>query len=461
MSKWISKIKEIFTLRRAKPAQILIFGFFAVISIGALLLMLPISSISHEFTSPYTAYFTATSATCVTGLACVDTELYWSGFGQAVILMLIQIGGLGVMSMAMMFSMLLKRRVSPKERVIFVQSMNLFTGEKMFSFIKKMLIFTFAFEGTGTLLLSFKFIPMFGFWGGLWKAIFHAVSAFCNAGFDILGKFNGSEFRNLELFADDPYVTIIIGTLIVCGGLGFIVWVDIYKAIKEHKKLMLYSKMVLVITGTLILMGTAVFLFAEWNNPETMGNASSGGKVLRSLFLSITCRTAGFSTMPLAGLNGASKTFAMLLMFIGGSSGSCAGGIKTVTMGIILISVFQIVKGNRDINIRKHRIENEVVTQAFSLMVIAGLVVMVGSFILSFTENFNYVDVAFEAFSAFGTVGLSAGVTPFLSHGGMVVIMALMFFGRVGIITITYAILMGVNKDKQALRYPKANILIG
>lgn len=460
MSKWISKERFSVSLHKVKPAHIIIFGFFMVISVGAFLLVLPISSVDHVFTSPYTAYFTATSATCVTGLAYVDTELYWSGFGQAVILLLIQIGGLGVMTMTMMFSLLLKRRVSPKERVIFVQSMNLFSGEKMFSFVKKMLAFTFTFEGLGAFLLSLKFIPMFGFWNGLWKSVFHAVSAFCNAGFDILGKFSG-EFSNLEHFADDPYVNIVFELLIICGGLGFIVWVDIYRAIKEHKKLMLYSKMVIAVTLILIFGGAAVFLGAEWSNPETMGNATVGGKILRALFLSVTCRTAGFSTMPLLGLQGGSKTTAMLLMFIGGSSGSCAGGIKTVTIAVILISVFQIAKGKREIDIRKHRIENNVLTQAFSLFTIAGLVVMLGGFILSFTEKFDFVNVAFEAFSAFGTVGLSTGVTPELSHAGMIVIMALMFFGRVGIITITYAILMGINDDKQAIKYPKANLLIG
>lgn len=454
------KTDEFFKIRKLTPAQILILGFFLVISAGAFLLMLPISSIDRSFTSPLTAYFTATSATCVTGLVTVDTAVYWSSFGQAVILLLIQIGGLGFMSMAMMFSMLLKRRVSPMERVIFVQSMNLFTGEKLFLFIKKMLTFTFVFEGLGAFLLSFKFIPMYGFGEGLWKSVFHAVSAFCNAGFDIFGGRYGA-FTSLEHFADDFYVNAVIGALIVCGGLGFIVWVDLYKSIKEHKKLMLYTKMVIIISGALIVMGTAVFVTSEWNNSETMGNASAGGKILRAIFMSITCRTAGYATMPLGGLSGASKAFAIVLMFIGGSSGSCAGGIKTVTMGIVLVSVFQIIKGNKDINIRKHRIDNGVVTNAFALFVTAGLVVLTSGFLLSFTENANFIDIMFEAFSAFGTVGLTAGLTPILSGVGQVIIMALMFFGRVGIITITYAILMGINKEKSEIRYPKANILIG
>lgn len=451
---------ELLKKRKLTPAQILIVGFFLVISAGAFLLMLPFSSIDRVFTNPLTAYFTATSATCVTGLITVDTGVYWSGFGQAVILLLIQIGGLGFMSMAMMFSMLLKRRVSPMERVIFVQSMNLFSGEKLFLFIKKMLLFTFVFEGLGALLLSFKFIPMYGFGEGLWKSIFHSVSAFCNAGFDIFGNKYGA-FTSLEHFANDFYVNAVIGALIVCGGLGFIVWVDIFKSIREHKKLMLYTRMVLVISGILIIAGTFVFAIAEWNNPQTMENASVGGKILRAAFMSITCRTAGYATMPLRGLSGSSKVFSILLMFIGGSSGSCAGGIKTVTMGIVLVSVFQIIKGNKDVNIHKHRIDHGVVINAFALFIIAGLVVLTGSFILSLTENAEFIDIAFEAFSAFGTVGLTAGVTPVLSGVGQLLIMALMFFGRVGIVTITYAILMGINSEKTEIRYPKANIIIG
>lgn len=444
------------------PAQIIIFGFLGVISIGALLLMLPMSSKNHVFTNPLTAYFTATSATCVTGLVRVDTDLYWSGFGKSIILLLIQIGGLGFMSMAMMFSMLLKRRVTPKERIVFVQSMNLFSGEKMFFFIKNMLAFTFTFEGMGALLLSFKFVPMYGFGTGISKSIFHSVSAFCNAGFDILSGFSGREFSSLEIFADDLYVNLVIEMLIICGGLGFIVWFDIYKYIKERKKLLLYSKMVLIISGTLILIGTTVFLIAEWNNPATLGNASVGGKFLRALFMSVTCRTAGFSTIPLGDMKAVSMAFSMVLMFIGGSSGSTAGGIKTVTIGVLLIAVFQITRGNKDVNVRKHRLDEKAVLRAFVLLIIGGFFVMLSTFVLSLTEqSFSYGDIAFETFSAFGTVGLTTGITPSLSILGQLIIMAIMFFGRVGIITITYAILMGLDNDKKAFRYPKANILIG
>jgi len=461
MSKWNFKYLRFFSLSRYSPAQIIIFGFLLVITVGAFLLMLPISSVDRVVTDLSTAFFTATSSTCVTGLIIVDTASYWSMFGKSIILLLVQIGGIGFMSMAMLFSILLKRRVSPKERMVFVQSMNLFSGEKLFSFIKNMLAFTFIFEAIGAFLLSFKFIPIFGFFDGVAKSVFHSVSAFCNAGFDLMGMFSG-EFSSFEYFKDDIYVNIVLQVLIICGGLGFVVWYDIYKKFKEKKKLWLYTKLVLCISAILIITGTFVFAVAEWNNPQTIGTASAGQKILRSMFMSVTCRTAGFATIPIGELEDASKAMSMILMFIGGSSGSTAGGIKTVTIGIVLISVFQIARGNKDINIHKRRIEPQIISRAFALTVIAAFAVLLSSFILSFTERgFSYDNVAFEAFSAFGTVGLSTGITPFLSGIGRLIIMALMFFGRIGIITITYAIMMGLDADRQSIRYPKASILIG
>lgn len=466
MSKWNSKRQTSGkrTFGRFTPPQIIILGFLSIIILGALFLMLPISLESKRFDSPLTAIFTATSATCVTGLSLVDFERYYSAFGQAVILLLIQIGGIGFMSLAMLFNLLLKRRVSPKERVIFVQSMNLFSGEKMFPFIKSMLAFTFGFEGVGALLLAFRFVPKFGFGAGIAKSVFHSVSAFCNAGIDILGRSNPNPFMNFELYADDVYVNAVIGLLVVCGGLGFIVWHDIFQAIRERKKLFFYSKLVLTISGILLVSGAALFLVSEWGNPATIGNCSAGGKILRSIFLSINCRTAGFTTVNIEGLTDVSKVTAMLLMFIGGSSGSTAGGIKTVTIGIVLIAVFQIIRGNREIDVWKRRIDNSVVSRAFSLFVISGLTLLVSGFLLNFTEKsggYEFFDLVFEAFSAFSTAGLPTPVTLGLSHVGRVIILALMFFGRVGITTIAFTVMMSLNAEKQSVSYPKANILIG
>lgn len=428
------------------------------------MLALPISLAEKHFDNLFTALFTATSATCVTGLSLVDFERYYSDFGQAVILLLIQTGGLGFMSLAMLFNLLLKRRVSPKERLIFVQSMNLFSGEKMFSFIKNMLAFTFIFEGAGALLLAVRLIPMFGVGEGIAKSVFHSVSAFCNAGIDLFGMSNPQPFMSLNMFADDLYVNAVIGLLVVCGGLGFIVWYDIYRAIKDRKRLFLYSKMVLAISGILIVSGAALFLVSEWDNPATIGNASVGGKILRAVFLSINCRTAGFTTFSVEALTDVSKVTAMLLMFVGGSSGSTAGGIKTVTVGVILVAVFQIIRGNREINIHKRRIENGVVSRAFALLTVSALTLLVSGFLLSFTEKaseYRFFDIVFQTFSAFSTTGLPTPVMSNLSALGRIIIMALMFFGRVGITTIAFTVMVSLKAEKQPFSYPKANFLIG
>ena len=428
------------------------------------MLALPISLAEKHFDNLFTALFTATSATCVTGLSLVDFERYYSDFGQAVILLLIQTGGLGFMSLAMLFNLLLKRRVSPKERLIFVQSMNLFSGEKMFSFIKNMLAFTFIFEGAGALLLAVRLIPMFGVGEGIAKSVFHSVSAFCNAGIDLFGMSNPQPFMSLNMFADDLYVNAVIGLLVVCGGLGFIVWYDIYRAIKDRKRLFLYSKMVLAISGILIVSGAALFLVSEWDNPATIGNASVGGKILRAVFLSINCRTAGFTTFNVEALTDVSKVTAMLLMFVGGSSGSTAGGIKTVTVGVILVAVFQIIRGNREINIHKRRIENGVVSRAFALLTVSALTLLVSGFLLSFTEKaseYRFFDIVFQTFSAFSTTGLPTPVMSNLSALGRIIIMALMFFGRVGITTIAFTVMVSLKAEKQPFSYPKANFLIG
>ncbi len=461
MSKWSFSKTDRNKKARLTPGQIIIIGFVAVILVGGLLLMLPISSVAGKSTSPSDAFFTATSATCVTGLTVLDTDTYWSGFGKGIILTMIQVGGLGFMSLAMLMSMLLKRRVSPKERVVFVQSMNLLTGERMFSFVKHMLVFTFAFESVGALLLAFKYVPLFGFWPGLAKSVFHSVSAFCNAGFDLMGGFSG-EFSGLSFFAEDYYTNIVIGSLVIFGGLGFVVWQEIVEKIVSKKRLSLYSRLVLVISALLVFGGGLIFLITEGQNPHTLGGLSPGGKIIGSWFMSVTCRTAGFAALPVGKLKGVSLGLSMLLMFVGGSSGSTAGGVKTVTVGIVMIAVFQIIKGNREINIRKRRLDMNVVSRAFALIIIAGMTLLAGSFIISFTDSvFGFSDILFEAVSAFGTVGLTTGITPEISVFGRIVLMALMFFGRIGVITITYTIMKSLDSDTKSIKYPRTNVLLG
>lgn len=442
------------------PTKTIILGFLVVIFIGGLLLMLPVSSADGAFTDPIDAFFTATSSTCVTGLVVRDTATEWSMFGKGVILALIQIGGLGFMSMAMLVSALIKRTVTPRERVIFAQSMNLSAYDRLFRFLHNMIAFTFAFEFAGALLLSFRFIPMFGFWEGLTKSVFHSVSAFCNAGFDTMGFFSGP-YSSLTAFSGDAYVSIIIALLIICGGLGFVVWQNIGRRIREGQRLNVYSRLVLLISGLLLVLGTVVIAAAEWNNPQTLGPMSVPDKLLCSFFQSVTFRTAGFNTIDLGAMTGMSKAASMLLMFIGGSSGSTAGGIKTVTFGLLVIAAFRVARGSKDVVVMKRRVDTGMLLRALSITVISLMVICLGAFLIALVDGLTFEDVLFETFSAFGTVGVTTGITTQFSYFGKLLLMAMMFFGRVGILTITYEIMVGLHGEKDPLRRPKAELLIG
>ena len=442
------------------PTKTIILGFLVVILIGGLLLMLPVSSADGAFADPIDALFTATSATCVTGLIVRDTATEWSMFGKGVILALIQIGGLGFMSMAMLVSALIKRTVTPRERVIFAQSMNLSAYDRLFRFLHNMVAFTFAFEFAGALLLSFRFIPMFGFWEGLTKSVFHSVSAFCNAGFDTMGFFSGP-YSSLTAFSGDAYVSIIIALLIICGGLGFVVWQNIGRRIREGQRLNVYSRLVLLISGLLLVLGTVVIAAAEWINPQTLGPMSVPDKLLCSFFQSVTFRTAGFNTIDLGAMTGMSKAASMLLMFIGGSSGSTAGGIKTVTFGLLVIAAFRVARGSKDVVVMKRRVDTGMLLRALSITVISLMVICLGAFLIALVDWLTFEDVLFETFSAFGTVGVTTGITTQFSYFGKLLLMAMMFFGRVGILTITYEIMVGLHGEKDPLRRPKAELLIG
>jgi len=446
--------------KRMSPTNVIIFGFLTIILVGTLLLVMPFSSSKGEITNPLTALFTATSATCVTGLITVDTGVYWSAFGKGVILLLIQVGGLGFMSLAMVFSTLLRRRVSPREQLLFTQSMNLDPYSNLTSFAHRVTVFAFTAEGIGALLLSFRFVPEFGLLKGLCYSVFHSVSAFCNAGFDILGNEFG-EFASVANYADDVYVNIVLMLLIISGGLGFLVWDDIVGFIKKRDKVSLYSKSIVAISAILVFGGALVIAIAEWNNPETLGNGSAGSKIIRSLFQSTTLRTAGFATIDQNALGDGTKLFSMILMFIGGSSGSTAGGIKTGTLVIVLASTVSIIRGNRDTVFRKRRIENDTVRRAYALFVIGIVVVAVSGFALSVSEGIPLSDAFFEVFSAFGTVGITVGITPDLSAFGRILIICLMFFGRIGITSVMYAILVRANREKTPIGYPRMGMPVG
>lgn len=442
------------------PTNVIIFGFLAIILVGTLLLVMPFSSSAGKFTNPVTALFTATSATCVTGLITVDTGVYWSAVGKGVILLLIQVGGLGFMSLAMVFSALLRRRVSPREQLLFTQSMNLDPYSNLASFAYRITVFALSAEGAGALLLSFRFVPRFGFVKGVCYSVFHSVSAFCNAGFDIMGGDFG-EFSSIAAFADDTYINFVLIALILSGGLGFLVWDDIRHYIKERKRISLYSKSVLTFSAILVLGGAAVIAVLEWNNPAVLGEGNAWTKIVRSLFQSVTLRTAGFAAIDQNALSDGAKLFSMFLMFIGGNSGSTAGGVKIGTLIIVLASTVSIIRGNSDTVFRRRRIENETVRRAFALFVIGLIIVAVSGFVLSAVEEISLSSAYYEVFSAFGTVGITVGITPSLSLFGRLLIISLMFFGRIGITSVMYAILVRTNRDRPNISYPRLGMPVG
>lgn len=441
-------------LRRLSPTAVIILGFLAVILIGGILLCLPFSSAGGTFTSPIDAFFVATSAACVTGLSTVSTALHWSVFGKCVILLLVQIGGLGFMSLAMLFSQLLKRKVSPRERAIFAESMNLPNAGNAVDFLKKMFITVLAAETGGAVLLALRFVPQFGWGTGIAYSVFHSVSAFCNAGFDLFGD-------SLIGYQNDGYVLGVIGSLIVFGGLGFAVWDELAKWLVRRERLSLYARMVLGVSGGLLLFGASVYLAAEWNNPQTVGNMSVADKLANGIFQSVTMRTAGFASFDHGGMTPVSLLVSLLLMFIGGSSGSTAGGVKTVTFAVLLIAAVQILRGNREIRFRGRRLSENAVFRAFALVCFGAAAVFVSILVLSFAEDFPMGDLAYEVVSAFGTVGNSTGITGQFGTFGKLWLMLLMFLGRLGIASVTYTLLLSVGRKKNVVTYPKADLMIG
>ncbi|KXZ39336.1 trk system potassium uptake protein TrkH [Alkalithermobacter thermoalcaliphilus JW-YL-7 = DSM 7308] len=435
------------------PSQIIVAGFAAIILVGALLLNLPIATNSGESVGFLNALFTSTSAVCVTGLVVVDTGTYWSKFGKLVILILIQVGGLGFMSMATLFSMLIGKKISLRERLIIQESLNQNELEGLVRLTRHILAGTFIIEGIGALLLSFVFVPQMGFLKGVAYGIFHSVSAFCNAGFDIIG--NG---KSLTPYVDNLIVNIVIISLVICGGIGFTVIMDILKK-RKLSRLTLHSKIVLSMSLILISIGFVLFFIFEFNNPDTLGNLSLKGKILAALFQAVTPRTAGFNTIDLASLEDTSKFLTIILMFIGGSPASTAGGIKTSTLAVLAFAVIALVRGREDVEAFNRRISYTAVNKALAVVAIGITLIIFVTMGLSFTHNFEFINVFFESVSAFGTVGLSLGITSELSNIGKILIIFSMFAGRVGALTILIA--LAARQKKSIVRYPEDKILVG
>lgn len=435
--------------------QILAIGFLVTILIGAIILSFPISSATGEATNFLDALFTSTSAVCVTGLVTLDTGIYWSVFGQTVIMILIEVGGLGFMSFATMLALLVGKRITLRERLVMQEAFNTFDLQGLVKMVKYIVCFTFSVQFFGALLLSTQFVPEYGIYKGIFYSIFHSISAFCNAGFDLFGNFS-----SLTRYSHDAVVIMVISALIIIGGLGFAVWIEIYNYKKGSNKLSIHSKLVILMTVLLLFGGFVLMFIFEYSNPATIGDMSIGDKLLNSWFASVTPRTAGFNSISTGDMTVAGQFLTVILMFIGGSPGSTAGGLKTATIGILLFTVISVIRGREDTELYKRRFSKELVYKAFVIFFLALILVISVTMILSFTEpHIAFEDLLYEATSAFATVGLSTGITPTLGSVSKVVLMITMYFGRVGIFTVMLAMLRG--KKKQAYKYPEGKILIG
>lgn len=451
--------KKINLNRNLNPTRIVVVGFLAIIFLGSLLLWLPISSRSGQFTNPLICLFTATSATCVTGLVQVDTYLHWNFFGQGLILLLIQIGGLGFVSVLSILSFLLRQRIGLSQRLIMASALNMNNTEGVVRVVKRALKVTFLIEGLGAIFLAFRFMPQFGVGKGLWFSVFHSVSAFCNGGFDLMGGETG-EFSSLAGYVNDPYILFVLMFLIVAGGLGFFVWEDLIQKKWNYQKLSLYSKMVMNMSFALVLSGFVLFLLLEWNNQGTLGDLPTHSRIINALFQSITLRTAGFAAIDQAALTDGAALSSLAYMLIGGSSGSTAGGLKTVTVGILILALGQNLQGHDNVVYRGRTIPHRQVISAMVLLQMMLMMFFLGTLALTITDNASFLPSAYEAASAMGTVGLSMNLSPQLNALSSLVIIVLMFLGRVGILSLSIAFM---TKKRQAniVKYPTVDMMVG
>ncbi|MGJ7921060.1 TrkH family potassium uptake protein [Neobacillus sp. LXY-4] len=440
-------------LIRINPAQTLSLGFLGLIGIGTFLLMLPFATKDRHHLSFIDALFEATSAVCVTGLVVTDTETTFTIFGQIVLMVLIQIGGLGFMTIGILIALFLGKNIGLQGRLMIQESLNQLTLAGMVRLVKFVVGFTFIVEGIGAVILAARWASDFGLPKALYLGLFHSISAFNNAGFDIMG-----DFRSLTEYVGDFTVIMTISSLLIIGGIGYTVILDILRK-KSLKKLSLHTKLVLIMTLILNVVGTVLILILEYNNPGTLGGLGLKDKILGAYFHGVVPRTAGFNSLNTAELSLSSQFVTMVLMFIGGGSGGTAGGIKVSTFVIIILAVWTLIRGKEEVNIMERRIPKELIFRAFSITVYSLFVVFLILFILTITENAPLNVLIFEVISAFGTVGMSMGLTPDLSLPGKVIIAFLMFIGRVGPLTIAFALAKA--KKKVPLKYVEEKIMIG
>lgn len=442
---------------RLSATQIIAIGFGALILLGAGLLTLPAASKSGVSCGFFPALFTATSATCVTGLVLFDTYTQWSTFGQVVIITLIEIGGLGFMSAASTFVFLLRRKVGLRQRMVIAQALNLNDMDGVMKIQKLVLTGSLTVQGVGALILFLRFLPQFGVGRALAWGVFHAISAFCNAGFDLFGYI--APGQSLIIFNDDPVICLTLMALVTIGGLGFLVWEEMAR-VRKFKDFSVYTKLVLLMTAGILMIGTVVILCLEWNNPDTLGNMPVWQKLMNAFFQTGTLRTAGFATLDQAALRDATKVFSILIMFIGGSSGSTAGGLKTVTVLVLLLFIWAKARGKQSVHVFKRNIPGEKAVDAMTITFITVVLSLFGGMLICTAAPVSFLDGWFEAVSAICTVGLSAAGTANLGILAQSMIIAFMYFGRVGILTLSLGFLMG-NKARDRFHYADTNLLIG
>ena len=459
MRRWQHVFRRWFNLSLTKlgTTRIIALMFLFIILTGTVLLMTPWATRDGLGCGFTPALFTATSATCVTGLVMYDTWTQFSFFGQVVILCLIQVGGLGFMSAASVFVFLLRGKVSMKQRLLMAQALSVDDFSGVIRMQKIVLQGSFLIEGIGAVILFFRFLPEYGALRAAWWGVFHSVSAFCNAGFDIFGY--ETPGMSLIPFNSDPVVCLTLGSLVVVGGLGFFVWEELGRK-KKFKTLSVYSKLVLIITVSLLAAGTAGILLTERNNPATLGSMSGGDKLLNAFFQSVTVRTAGFAAVDQAALTDSGKIVSVLLMLIGGSSGSTAGGMKTVTLMVMILFVWARARGRETVSVFKRTIPNSQILDAMTITVIMAGLAVFGGLLISAGSGFSFVDGLYEAASAIATVGLSAAGSTNLNLVCKYLIIIYMYFGRVGILTISLGFL-GADRVRERFRYAETKLLIG
>lgn len=441
--------------------QLIMISFFVVILIGSLLLVLPISSADGKSVSYVDALFTATTATCVTGLVTLPTVSTWSVFGQVVILCLIQLGGLGIITVMSGFMIALHKKIGISDRLLLQDAFNLNTLSGLVKFVKKVIKGTFVIEGIGALLYMSVFVPDFGV-KGIWISLFNSVSAFCNAGIDIISE------NSLCDYATNPIINLVTSFLIVTGGIGYVVWWDFIRVVKLYKthgmncfkKMTLHSKIAICMTVLLIIIGGVLYFVFEYNNPLTMGNHNLFDKIQLSLFQSITTRTAGFATIPQENFTNTSAIISLLLMFIGGSPVGTAGGVKTVTIAVLVITAFSMVKDRNEITIFNRAISQKAVKKAVAVVGTSFMIMFISTVLLSFVTDASVVDILYETVSATATVGLTRNLTSSLDTWGKFIIIVTMYFGRIG--PITLAIALNTKKEKQNIvKTPYEDISVG